>query len=371
MKEQSKKYTGNTVKTLSALVILAALCGGCATKKADEELVKTQNNVSEMEHRVAAIEGRVQALDQEVNSTQGAVYDVYSSRGKKTGMTARAVPAEQGKPVMYASPKSNTPAPSAQRYVAQAPAKRTATPKPTPAVTPTPQQLAQATQPAPNATPTAPLGSLDPNSKMSLSATSPQNQGAAPALSLPPESAMYTPTAPGMPPATAAVATSSFTPPAQPVVAQPVAAQPAVAVAPVAPMVAAAPVHTPSAPAVAGEKGAYAHALSLVRGGQATAGRAAFEAFLQAYPQSKLVPNAYYWIGESFYSQANYTNALFAFKQVTANFPRHHKTSDALLKAGLTYQKLGDNDNAQMQYRALLADFPNSSAAKIVRSRKL
>ncbi len=378
-----KKHTysgANSIKVLSTLLILGALCGGCASKQSDEALLETQNNVVEIDHRVAAIEGRVQNLDQEVQASQGKVYDVYYKSGKKTGMTARptaqAQPAVTGQvpaghvPVAYASPITNTPMPAAT------PAPHAVSPKPVPKATSASAAVQPTSALQPHVPkPRAPLGALDPNTKMSLKDDATAQASAAPAsqeLSLPPETAMYVPTAanqaPAMPPATAGtVQPAAAMPPATPVVAT--APQAPVHVAPMAP---ATPAPTPKpAPRLSPEKAAYKHALDLVRGGQATAGRAQFEAFLQAYPQSSLAANAYYWIGESYYSQANYTNALYAFKQVTTHYPRHHKTSDALLKAGLTYQKLGDSANAQMQYRALLADFPNSNAAKIVRNRNL
>ncbi len=393
---EKNRYAASGIKVLSTLLIFGALCAGCASKESDEALMKTQNNVVEIDNRIAAIEGRVQSLGQEVEASQSRVYDVYYKSGKKTGMTARPLAQTQASapgqvsnpvpghastqvPVAYASPISNTPMPAA------AP-KPVATPKPAPVATksavtsnpaiPASAQHAIIPQDGP---PKAPMGSLDPNTKMDLKA---EANTAAPApvqeLSLPPETAMYVPStseqaipaaqpiAPAtnqapMPPENPVMTTASL-PPAAPVMPHVASAAP---IQPVQPVQA-----TKQTRPLSQEKAAYKNALDLVRGGQATAGRAQFEAFLQAYPQSSLVPNAYYWIGESYYSQGNFTNALYAFKQVTTHFPKHHKTSDALLKAGMTYQKLGDAANAQMQYRAILTDFPNSNAAKIARNKR-
>ncbi len=393
------------IKVLSTLLIFGALCAGCASKQSDEALIETQNNVVEIDNRVAAIEGRVQSLGQEVQATQGRVYDVYYKSGKKTGMTARPVAQPVGTPaaapaqavvpghvpVAYASPISNTPMPAnTTPKPTPKPVAAPATPAPkatNPTIASIPASAQHAIVPQPNQKPKAPLGSLDPNNKMALKdgadvqtvesqAAKAQNasaqNSAVQELSLPPETPMYVPGAPSgaqsVPVAQPAVASTDPTiasaaqnqapmPPATPVMATAAPVQPAQPVKPTRPL--------------SKEKAAYKQALDMVRGGQATAGRAQFEAFLQAYPQSSLVPNAYYWIGESYYSQGNFTNALYAFKQVTTHFPKHHKTSDALLKAGMTYQKLGDAANAQMQYRALLADFPNSNAAKIARNKRL
>ncbi len=399
------------IKVLSTLLIFGALCAGCATKQEDAALVETQNNVVEIDNRIAAIEGQVQSLGQEVHASQNRVYDVYYKSGKKTGMTARPIaqnapqtgapvaasPVVPGQvPVAYASPMSNTPMPSqvtpkpSPKPVPVAPASAPISATAPATVSGIPASAQHAIVPQPNQKPKAPLGSLDPKNKMELKdgakvetvASKAAEQGAGvQELSLPPETAMYIPTASAqnaaapaaqapaqIPGQATAVAPAATTDPMVASVAQNQAPMPAAT-----PVMATTPTPQPvkKARPLSKEKAAYKQALDMVRGGQTTAGRAQFEAFLQAYPQSSLVPNAYYWIGESYYSQGNFTNALYAFKQVTTHFPKHHKTSDALLKAGMTYQKLGDSANAQMQYRALLADFPTSNAAKIVRNRNL
>lgn len=54
-----------------------------------------------------------------------------------------------------------------------------------------------------------------------------------------------------------------------------------------------------------------------------------FEQFLQANPDCALSPNAYYWIGENYYSAANYPKALRQFQAVIDRYPEHDKALDA------------------------------------------
>ncbi len=267
-------------------------------------------------------------------------------------------------PVAHVSPISDAK---------KAPAAVTPAPVTPAAVTPapvTPAPVAPATTPvatAPQAAKRAPLGVLDPSSRMGGVEVKASKPNSSHALSLPPESSMY-------PPAQAVAATPIVTPVntnAQAVM-PPATTQQAV-VQPIAASSAPAPVAVAQAKpvkAVSGEQGAYKEALDLVLGGKYAIGRDKFNAFLQQYPNGRLAPNAYYWIGESFYAQKNYSEALLSFKQVTSAYPKHHKTPDALLKAGMTYDKLGDKANASLQYQALLADFPSSNAAKIARNKK-
>ncbi len=92
----------------------------------------------------------------------------------------------------------------------------------------------------------------------------------------------------------------------------------------------------------------------------------AFEAFIAAYPNSKLRPNALYWQGECLYAQKKYVDSIFSFKQVNAAYPKHSKAPDALLKTAMAYKELGDYDNQTLHARILREDFPHAPAtAKI------
>ncbi|HOR29988.1 MAG TPA: tol-pal system protein YbgF, partial [Candidatus Syntrophosphaera thermopropionivorans] len=74
-----------------------------------------------------------------------------------------------------------------------------------------------------------------------------------------------------------------------------------------------------------------------------------FEEFLTSYPDSELVPNAHYWIGENYYSAKNYPKALREFQIVVSNFPGHQKAWDAQLKIGLTYYQMNDFKSAYQE----------------------
>ncbi len=117
--------------------------------------------------------------------------------------------------------------------------------------------------------------------------------------------------------------------------------------------------HTPSA-------ANYDVALSLYNQRKFSDAEKAFDAFLKANPQGVLAPNALYWKGETYYARGDYPNAIFSFKEVQTRYPTHPKAADSLLKTGMSYQKLGDANNANLHYSVLKEDFPNSSAAKRV-----
>lgn len=96
--------------------------------------------------------------------------------------------------------------------------------------------------------------------------------------------------------------------------------------------------------------------------------RTNFDSFMKKYPKSNLIPNALYWKGETYYSEKDYAQAILTFKEVTGKYGKHSKAPDALLKIGMSYEMVGDSDNAVFYLRALVEDFPSSSAAKRART---
>ncbi len=119
------------------------------------------------------------------------------------------------------------------------------------------------------------------------------------------------------------------------------------------------------------EQKAYDMGLQLYRTGRFAEAEAAFTAFMQTYPQSRLVPNALYWKGETHYARRQYTDAIFAFKDVQTRYPRDNKTPDSLLKTAMAYQKLGDVGNASLHLTVLFEDWPKSEAAQRARQMGL
>lgn len=123
------------------------------------------------------------------------------------------------------------------------------------------------------------------------------------------------------------------------------------------------PVMTASASGSAQEL--YDKGLNLVRSGRAEQGRNVLEQFLKQYPGNKLVPNAIYWTGESWYGQKDYPQAILSFKDVVTKYPKHSKAQAALLKIGMSYRNVGDKDNAVFYLRTLVDDHPGSEPAKM------
>lgn len=115
---------------------------------------------------------------------------------------------------------------------------------------------------------------------------------------------------------------------------------------------------------------AYQQALDLLlQANKPEESRTAFSIFLTDNPNHPLTPNVLYWVGETYYSEKKYDDAILLFKDVAARFGEHAKAPDALLKAAMAYRHLGDAENAAYLEQLLLKDYPNSRSAGILRQR--
>jgi tol-pal system protein YbgF len=94
---------------------------------------------------------------------------------------------------------------------------------------------------------------------------------------------------------------------------------------------------------------------------EATSG---FSTFLKTYPDSDFAGNARYWLGECYYAQQQYPQAVAAFQQVVERTPQGAKAPDALLKMAAALKQMGQNDRAEQALQALRQRYPDSAAAK-------
>lgn len=93
-----------------------------------------------------------------------------------------------------------------------------------------------------------------------------------------------------------------------------------------------------------------------------------FTDFIARYPNHALVSNAQFWIGEAYYLQHDYRQAIAEYQKVVELNAKGGKASDALLKIGLCYRALNQPDRARETWRRLVQAYPDSDAARQARS---
>lgn len=118
----------------------------------------------------------------------------------------------------------------------------------------------------------------------------------------------------------------------------------------------------------AGDAAAYDKAYSHVRQREFDQAEKSFELFLNDYPNSSLVPNAWYWLGEVKLAQGKVEAATSAFNQVVTGYPGHAKAADALYKLGVLSERGGDGAAARALMKRVQDEYPQTSAAGLARS---
>lgn len=94
-----------------------------------------------------------------------------------------------------------------------------------------------------------------------------------------------------------------------------------------------------------------------------------FQRFLAAYPNSALIGDAQYWLGESHYFSQDYGAAKQAFIDLGLHYPQSARLPDALLKLGYIYGQQGDSDRAQEVFEKLFKVYPGTQAASLAERR--
>ena len=68
-------------------------------------------------------------------------------------------------------------------------------------------------------------------------------------------------------------------------------------------------------------------------------------------------------MGECFYSQSRWQQALDEYRKVEQKYPRSEQTAPSRLKIALCYELLGKKSQAMNVFGSIVKDFPQSSEA--------
>lgn len=94
-----------------------------------------------------------------------------------------------------------------------------------------------------------------------------------------------------------------------------------------------------------------------------------FKQYLEAFPETDLADNAIYWIGECFYRQQKYVEAISEYDRVLKQYPRSDKTASALLKKGFALLEQGQRKDGIAQLQSVAKSFPASDEANLAKQR--
>jgi tol-pal system protein YbgF len=94
-----------------------------------------------------------------------------------------------------------------------------------------------------------------------------------------------------------------------------------------------------------------------------------FRAFIDKYPGSPLVSNAYYWLGGSYYVTQNYKPALAAFQALLQKYPDSPKAAEAQLRVADCEIGMKDYPAARATLQTVIKAHPGTSLEKRARQR--
>jgi len=90
-----------------------------------------------------------------------------------------------------------------------------------------------------------------------------------------------------------------------------------------------------------------------------------FKQFIKLFPSNGLADNSLYWVGECYYSQKMYQEAVTTFTQLTSNYADGDKIPDAILKKGFALIEMGKQSDGISVLKELISRFPLSEEASL------
>src|SRR3989441_560943 len=94
-----------------------------------------------------------------------------------------------------------------------------------------------------------------------------------------------------------------------------------------------------------------------------------FRLFLVQYPDSPLVPNAHFWMGECYVRAHDYERGLEQYEHVVRKYPKSTKAAPALYRKAMTFLELNNKEAAKSALRQLIADYPKSEDSQRAKAK--
>jgi len=113
----------------------------------------------------------------------------------------------------------------------------------------------------------------------------------------------------------------------------------------------------------------YDDAFLLVRKGEYEKAITGFRGFLTTCPKHASAENAYYWIGECYYSLEKYADAVTEFEYLLKNYKSTANASRALYKLGRSKQELGHKTEAKKIFQRIIDDHGGTLEAEQAKER--
>jgi tol-pal system protein YbgF len=94
-----------------------------------------------------------------------------------------------------------------------------------------------------------------------------------------------------------------------------------------------------------------------------------FTIYKSQFPESPLADDAIYWIGECYFSQEKYDDAIDFFNELILNYPNGDKIPAAYLKKGISLSEQDKKEEALSVFKLLITKFPLEEETKIAQHK--
>jgi tol-pal system protein YbgF len=112
----------------------------------------------------------------------------------------------------------------------------------------------------------------------------------------------------------------------------------------------------------------YEASLAQLRRGSLSTARLGLRELLRQYPTSDRVPDALYFVGQS-YASENPDSAQAYYSQVVDKYPKSPRAGSALYNLGLLAERRKDTAKARDAYQRVVQQYPQSDEAALARDR--
>jgi tol-pal system protein YbgF len=124
-----------------------------------------------------------------------------------------------------------------------------------------------------------------------------------------------------------------------------------------------APTFVPSGVPFSDSKEQYRSALAAYKAGQYADAEALFKAYIQANKGAANIPDALYYIGETYMQRARPREAAEQYLKVSTDYPKSARAPESIVRLGLALAKLGNTEQACAAFAEVGKRYPSAPAA--------
>ena len=106
-----------------------------------------------------------------------------------------------------------------------------------------------------------------------------------------------------------------------------------------------------------------------VKGGDVELGRRLYTEFMKKWPKDEQIGEAHYLLGETYFTDSKWREALYEYNQVISNFAKTKSAAQAYLHTAECFKQLKMNDEQRLALEELVKTFPKSDAAKTAKTK--